>query len=90
MSFGKMPRGRGRAPERSTPAETMTEQSVHELAAAVREKVNTVALLQKTSYFDHPVFGHLATRDTVKFMGIHTRHHLAIIRDILAAEKIKA
>ena len=50
----------------------------------VREKLQMIKNLPSQSYIEHPYFGHLDVKQTLKFLKIHTQHHLKIARDILA------
>lgn len=89
MTFGKIPRGKGKAPERASPQEKLDESAIVEMASVVREKISKLKNMPPKAHFTHPYFGHLSTAQTVKFMGIHTRHHLAIIKEILRANQVK-
>jgi hypothetical protein len=39
--------------------------------------------MSSDKYFDHPYFGNLRLNKTIKFLEIHTKHHLEIINDII-------
>jgi hypothetical protein len=39
--------------------------------------------MSSDKYFEHPYFGKLRLNKTIKFLEIHTNHHLEIINDIL-------
>ncbi|GAA4949969.1 hypothetical protein GCM10023314_24170 [Algibacter agarivorans] len=45
--------------------------------------IKAVKPLPKTSHFKHHVFGMLAKQQTLRFLEIHTKHHLKIVNDIL-------
>jgi hypothetical protein len=81
--IGKFPRGRAKAPEVVMPIENITtshlEQSILKTKAAIVDLQNC----EKNNHFSHPIFGSLNATETIKFLGIHTNHHLLIIRDIL-------
>lgn len=82
MTTGYIPRGKGRAPK-----ETISEVAIHkeELMNSYQlalESVDKLPVLPKDKTFKHPLFGWLRLEQTIKFMGIHTHHHLKIIRDI--------
>ncbi|MFN8364825.1 MAG: hypothetical protein U0T78_06125 [Cloacibacterium normanense] len=36
--------------------------------------------LPSQSYIEHPYFGHLDVKQTLKFLKIHTQHHLKIVQ----------
>jgi hypothetical protein len=81
--IGKFPRGRAKAPEVVMPIENITtshlEESIVKTKAAIMELQNC----EKNNHFSHPIFGSLNTPETIKFLGVHTHHHLLIIEDIL-------
>lgn len=81
--IGKFPRGRAKAPEVVMPIENITtthlEESILKTKAAIIELQNC----EKNNHFSHPIFGSLNTPETIKFLGVHTQHHLLIIQDIL-------
>jgi hypothetical protein len=82
FTLNRFPRGRARAPEsvkpdmsRTTDFEALFGQAGHAI-----EKLKN---LHPDQHFVHPVFGMLNKKNTFIMLDIHTRHHLAIIRDIV-------
>jgi hypothetical protein len=89
LSTGFIPRGRGRAPERSCPRGLSVPEiqaGFHEIQAQVKAleprlgEVDTVPLT-----LQHPVLGRFTPARWLRFADIHHAHHDKIIRDILAA-----
>ena len=80
---GKFPRGRAKAPESVMPISNITKAHLHESIASAKKAVATLSTCAKNQYFLHPFFGDLNTSSTMYFLGIHTKHHLRIIEDIL-------
>ena len=39
--------------------------------------------IDKNQFFTHPLFHQLNKKQTIKFLGLHTNHHLKIVKDIL-------
>lgn len=37
----------------------------------------------ESQWFSHPDFGEISSKDTIRIIAIHIRHHLKIIHDIL-------
>ncbi|GAK89213.1 hypothetical protein JCM19297_3737 [Nonlabens ulvanivorans] len=78
-----LPRGKVTAPESVRPAENVTINTLqmhYEEALATVEKFPTLA---ENKHFNHPILGTMNRDETIKFLTIHTEHHLKIIRDIL-------
>ncbi len=83
MSTGYIPRGKGRAPKQTVPQNELSQEELLEQLKKVRSKITDLNKLDKNKTFKHPLFGWLNLKDTIKFMGIHTHHHIKIINDIL-------
>ncbi|MBQ0735744.1 DUF1569 domain-containing protein [Aquimarina celericrescens] len=84
FTFGFIPRGRAQSPESVMPPDTIkTEDIVSQLMTA-RNKLIGLEALNEKSNFKHPVFDQLDKKQTKRFIEIHTRHHLKIIKDILS------
>jgi hypothetical protein len=83
LTTKKIPRGKGRAPEVVKPVQEITTASLKQGIERARQKAGQLLNLHSNSYFEHPYFGHMNLGSTKKFLEIHTRHHLNIIRDIL-------
>ncbi|AGC75161.1 hypothetical protein LX97_02461 [Nonlabens dokdonensis] len=83
MNTGYMPRGKGRAPKQVIPEGELSKKELLLKFEKVKTNIESLKTLEKDKTFKHPLFGWLNLNDTVKFMGIHTHHHIKIIRDIL-------
>ncbi|GAA0872177.1 hypothetical protein GCM10009117_13240 [Gangjinia marincola] len=78
-----LPRGKVTAPESVSPKGTITINTLQthfDEAIATVEKLPTLA---EKKHFNHPILGTMNRDETIKFLTIHTEHHLKIIRDIL-------
>ena len=86
MTFGKIPRGKGKAPKGVQPLEqeTRTIESLRLHYENAKLSVEKLPQLDKNQFFIHPLFGYMKRNSTIKFLGIHSNHHLKIIRDIIA------
>ena len=83
FTLGKIPRGKGKAPKVVQPKEEITQATLLESVEKANISVAELNHVQKNQYFLHPYFGHLNVKPTIKFLKIHTKHHLKIINDIL-------
>ena len=81
---GKIPRGKAKNPKVVEP-DFFDENTLN----VHLQKTKTINLelenIEKNKYFKHPFFGNLKLNDTIKFLEIHTMHHLKIINDIQQA-----
>ena len=78
---GAFPRGRARAPKSVTPREYDSESLKKHLQNTFA-KIKELDTMPKDKFMTHPFFGDIRTNDTIKFLEIHTYHHLKIMNDI--------
>ena len=83
LLLNSFPRGKAKAPSFTLPSEELNPASILKSIQAARATIETLAKAGKNQYFTHPIFGDLNTGQTFKFLGVHTNHHLKIIKDIL-------
>lgn len=86
--LGRIPRGRGRAPPEVLPGDDPTREASGALLVEVRTRLEAlVPRLQDLAHWPgalpHPALGRFAARHWMRFARIHTRHHLALVDDIL-------
>lgn len=84
-TIGKIPRGKGKAPKVVIPKEEITNALITDSLSKAKENIASLVSAQKNQYFLHPYFGQLNLKPTIKFLKIHTKHHLDIINDIVKA-----
>ena len=78
-----IPRGKAKAPKVVIPIEEITLDSLEASLANTYQAITYLKDCEEKQYFMHPFFGQLNKKQTIKFLAIHTEHHLKIIRDIL-------
>ena len=78
-----IPRGSAKAPKVVLPPEIISEGSLKDQLQMAKQNIKLLEPLPKNSHFIHHVFGMLSKRQTLYFLGMHTKHHLKIVRDIL-------
>lgn len=80
---GHIPRGKARAPKKVLPEGEANNDHLQAQVLEVREKLKNFDELPSNSYFEHPYFKKVSKDQTPRFLVVHTKHHLKIIRDIL-------
>lgn len=80
---GKIPRGKVRSPKSVLPEENKEEGWLELQLKETLQKLQDIEAMEKNSHFMHPYFKQLNKPQTLKFLRIHTEHHLKILRDIL-------
>ncbi|RMH15779.1 MAG: DinB family protein [Acidobacteria bacterium] len=85
---GYIPRGRGKAPERTRPS--AEPQATYEELDQLRQRLAALdgelgRLERSRATVPHPFFGPLRPAQWLRFLDVHHRHHLKIIRDLRAA-----
>lgn len=84
LTTGIIPRGKARAPK--VVQSNVTEFKEEDLLKKIKQaKSCLVDLLEadNNAHFRHPYFGDLNKKNTGRFLEVHTRHHLKIVKDIL-------
>ncbi len=90
LTTGHIPRGRGKAPDRSVPPADPGRLETAELVARsrlalVRVKGELPRVEEAAWRTDHHVFGALDARQWLRLVAIHARHHFGIVDEILGA-----
>lgn len=86
LFLGWIPRGRGKAPERLSGArassvELLATLDHHEAQLAQLEASHLASA--RGPIVPHPYFGGLTPPQALRFVAIHTHHHLKIVADVL-------
>ena len=82
LAMGWIPRGKGVAPSSVLPGEAPDPAAIRAILDDTRARLRTHAPARGGNRAPHPHFGGMTARQWTRFLGIHTRHHLKIIRDI--------
>ena len=82
-STGRIPRGRGQAPDSALPPDSILTSDIHLQLEQATENIRQFSSIKENQYFLHPVFGNLDKKDSKRLLVIHTQHHLLIIKDII-------
>ena len=89
LAFGRLPRGRGKAPK-AVAGEERSSQELAAALAAVRARLAEVAargelLARPDPIVPHPYFRCLNASQGLRMLAVHTDHHLRIGADIRRA-----
>lgn len=83
LPIGTFPRNRVKAPKVvNNRAEILFKDLELQLAEA-KSYLDKIDRLPPKSNFRHPFFGLLTKKETLRFLEVHTNHHLKIIKAIL-------
>ncbi|PRP65946.1 DUF1569 domain-containing protein [Nonlabens agnitus] len=84
MNTSWMPRGKGKAPKDVLPDEgELDKDSIKVRLDRTFHQVNSIRDLDEKAFMRHPLFGSLDKKETIKFLKIHTHHHIKILKDIV-------
>lgn len=83
LNFGLIPRGKIRAPKQFIPLEVPTQKSILKLMSLTKERLEAAKNLPEKSFITHPFLGDFDKKTTLRFLWLHTNHHLKIADDIL-------
>ena len=85
FTLGKIPRGKSQSPSHVVPKGETTVEILQEHIAQAYKSLLLLPSLEDNHFFSHPLFGQVNKKGTIKFLTIHTKHHLAIMEDIANA-----
>ena len=83
LTAGYIPRGRAQSPDIVKPPDNILTEDLLQQIKEARANIEKLKQLDENSYFNHFVFGDLKKAHTIRFLEVHTKHHLKIIKDIL-------
>jgi hypothetical protein len=86
FTLNKIPRGKVKAPRLVRPQEDFTTDSLINHLEKVKTNLEKLSTLSANNYFEHPFMGQLNLKPTIRFIKIHTKHHLNIINDIIESK----
>ena len=89
LAVGRIPRGRGKAPERLRGARvgaTELHAGLTKLEGKLDELTSNHLLDTRGAIVPHPRFGGLRPSQAMRFAAVHNDHHLRIIAEILSAK----
>ncbi|WP_242131236.1 DUF1569 domain-containing protein [Aestuariivivens marinum] len=81
--LGYIPRGKAKAPKLVLPPEVITKENLKAQLEIAKNHTDVLKTLPNHAYFKHFIFGVLTKKQTLRFLEMHTKHHLKIVRDIL-------
>ena len=81
--LGYFPRGKVKAPKYVMPPEVIKTEDLHAQILTARTHVEKLRALPEKAYFKHFIFGMLSKKQTLRFLQMHTNHHLKIVNDLL-------
>ena len=82
---GRIPRGKVQSPKEVRPPEDIHKEEILAQIRLAKEKLAEWDQIGSKHIFEHHVIGKLHTRKALRFLEIHTQHHLRIIEDIRAS-----
>ena len=65
------------------PPEIITTEDLNNQLQTAKNHITNLKDLPDGVYFKHPIFNMLTKKQTLRFLEMHTKHHLKIVRDIL-------
>lgn len=83
LNFGMIPRGKIRAPKQFIPLEVPTQENILKLINLAKERLEATRNLPEKSFITHPFLGDFDKKTTLRFLWLHSNHHLKIVDDIL-------
>lgn len=81
--IGHFPKGRAKAPKRVLPPAVILQDDILLQINKAKERIHQISSLDDNAYFQHPIFGNINKTRALRFLEIHTNHHLKIVKSIV-------
>ncbi|KAA5827820.1 DUF1569 domain-containing protein [Algibacter amylolyticus] len=81
--LGYFPRGKVKAPKYVIPPEIINVEDLKSQIQTAKSHIEKLQVLPKNAFYKHFIFGKLPKTKTLRFLYMHTNHHLKIVNDIL-------
>lgn len=86
FNIKKIPRGKAKAPKKVIASGEVTKNDLLKQLEKAIKLFDRLIKQENNAFFTHHVFGNLNLSNSIKFIEIHTDHHLKIAKEILAKE----
>jgi hypothetical protein len=83
FTLGSFPRGKAKSPKRVLPPVIILKGDIENQLEKAILNFKKIENLEENQFFMHPLFKQLNKKQTIKFLRLHTNHHLKIVRDII-------
>ena len=83
FTLGFFPRGKAKSPKRVLPPEIILREDIETQLEKAIKNFETMDSIGENQFFTHPLFKQLNKKQTIKFLRLHTNHHLKIVKDIV-------
>lgn len=83
LTGGYIPRGVAKSPDVVKPPEIILTEDLKAQIQEARKNIAKMKDLSNSANFTHFAFGQMDKSQTIRFLEVHTKHHLKIVRDIL-------
>ena len=83
LTAGKFPRGKVQSPKSVRPKEAYSLNNLQADFLTTEINLKKLHALPKNVFFTHPIFGDLNLKPAIRFLKLHTMHHLKIINDVI-------
>jgi hypothetical protein len=83
FTFQFIPKGKGKAPKAVVANGNITKEDLFLQLKDAKVRLVEMEDLPKNRFFKHPYFGMLNLNLSKKFLSIHSKHHIKIIRNII-------
>ncbi|WP_299063510.1 DUF1569 domain-containing protein [uncultured Polaribacter sp.] len=77
------PKGKAQAPKHVKPPEIILKSAIIDQLETAKQNLSEIVNLDENAFFKHPLFGNINKKRVVRFLNVHTNHHLKIIKNIL-------